>query len=236
MTIATELSAALAAFDAAAQDHGWASDQGSATRAAEALSRYTATKETLLKLLSARAGAWTIPAGFALLPLESSDALLRPFYECPPEELKLAWQAMHMIAKKMHPAPALPAPAGGWTGNADADLALILLDRLDDTGEGNAVRIEQLEGLVRKLAAAPAAAPAWQPIETAPKDRGRLILLHGDGPAIKSCSMVGNWGDDGWRECWILSPGNTVFEPTHWMPLPAAPEFPCAATVSGSDA
>lgn len=51
-------------------------------------------------------------------------------------------------------------PAVGWTGNADADLALILLDRLDDTGEGNAIRIEQLEGLVRKLAAAPAAAPA----------------------------------------------------------------------------
>ena len=26
----------------------------------------------------------------------------------------------------------------------------------------------------------------WQPIETAPKDRGRLILLHGDGPVLTS--------------------------------------------------
>lgn len=42
--------------------------------------------------------------------------------------------------------------AFGWTGNPDADLALILLDRLDDTGEGNADRIEQLDGIVRKLA------------------------------------------------------------------------------------
>lgn len=52
------------------------------------------------------------------------------------------------------PAPAEPVPALGWTGNADADLALILLDRLDDEGEGNAVRIEQLEDIVRNLAAA----------------------------------------------------------------------------------
>lgn len=59
------------------------------------------------------------------------------------------WQARAALAA----APAA-APATGWTGNADADLALILLDRLDDTGEGNAVRIDQLEGLVRKLAAA----------------------------------------------------------------------------------
>jgi hypothetical protein len=59
---------------------------------------------------SSRAGAG-IPEGWALIPLESSDALLRPFFMCPPEELKLAWQAMHMIAKKMHPAPAVSAPA-----------------------------------------------------------------------------------------------------------------------------
>jgi hypothetical protein len=45
-----------------------------------------------------------------------------------------------------------PAPAVGWTGNADADLALMLLDRLDVTGEDFA-RVDQLESLVRKLAA-----------------------------------------------------------------------------------
>lgn len=48
----------------------------------------------------------------------------------------------------------LKVPTNGWTGNSDADLALILLDRLDcDLGE-DAARIEQLEVLVRKLAAA----------------------------------------------------------------------------------
>lgn len=71
------------------------------------------------------------------------------------------WVTLEQIAA----APAAPAASTGWTGNADADLALILLDRLDDTGDGNAARIEQLEGLVRSLAAAPAApAPAPAPM------------------------------------------------------------------------
>jgi hypothetical protein len=51
-----------------------------------------------------------------------------------------------------HPPAQEPVPAVGWTGNADADLALILLDRLDVTVEDTA-RVDQLEGLVRKLAA-----------------------------------------------------------------------------------
>lgn len=51
------------------------------------------------------------------------------------------------------PAPAV-SPSNGWTGNSDADQALILLDRLDcDVGD-DSVRIEQLEQIVRKLAAA----------------------------------------------------------------------------------
>jgi hypothetical protein len=39
------------------------------------------------------------PEGMELVPVEPSDAILRPFYECPPAELKLAWQAALTIAK-----------------------------------------------------------------------------------------------------------------------------------------
>ncbi|WP_321865678.1 DUF551 domain-containing protein [Paraburkholderia tropica] len=89
---------------------------------------------------------------------------------------------------------------------------------------------------------APAAAPSeWQPIETAPKT-GRTLLLGYLNSAGKWRTVRGQWmsanyieahwedPDDvkpGWFEtsaeaddvpnCWSI-------EPTHWMPLPAAPQ------------
>lgn len=33
------------------------------------------------------------------VPVEPTEALLRPFYECPPDELRLAWAAMVQVAK-----------------------------------------------------------------------------------------------------------------------------------------
>lgn len=81
--------------------------------------------------------------------------------------------------------------------------------------------------------------PAWQPIETAPRD-GRTILLGCCNSHGKWRTMRGQWfsaetiadeweyGEDcaaGWYEtavepdapnCWEISP-------THWMPLPKAP-------------
>ena len=41
-----------------------------------------------------------VPEGWQMVPEVASDAMLRPFYECPPEELQLAWQAAVQIAKK----------------------------------------------------------------------------------------------------------------------------------------
>lgn len=37
--------------------------------------------------------------GFQLVPQKPTAALLRPFMECPDDELELAWQAMLHIAK-----------------------------------------------------------------------------------------------------------------------------------------
>lgn len=85
------------------------------------------------------------------------------------------------------------------------------------------------------LAAAPAAAPAWQPIETAPKD-GTAILLGSRGG-----SWIGKWlpvyvsgyrPDNPWSSLMLNHDhmGEKWCVPTHWMPLPGAPGFPSPAT------
>lgn len=70
---------------------------------------------------------------------------------------------------------------------------------------------------------------AWQPIETAPKDRHVLLfgkqnpmsVLRTDGSLV----FTGYWDamDDAW-----CSSGSTwegpFYEPTHWMPLPVPPQ------------
>ena len=68
----------------------------------------------------------------------------------------------------------------------------------------------------------------WQPIETAPKDGTRLILLRGKGV------VCGYWNDDKYiqksqpywshdqERIWGVRDAKTN-QPTHWMPLPAPP-------------
>lgn len=59
----------------------------------------------------------TTSEALALVPVKPTEAMLRPFYECPPEELELAWTAMLEIAKNQQARAALsphqPATAGG---------------------------------------------------------------------------------------------------------------------------
>lgn len=60
----------------------------------------------------------------------------------------------------------------------------------------------------------------WQPIETAPKD-GADVLVYGEGSYA-----VASWNGEEWRDMgdigWagMYGDGN---QPTHWMPLPEAP-------------
>lgn len=61
----------------------------------------------------------------------------------------------------------------------------------------------------------------WQPIETAPKD-GTAILI-AKSPCDHWAGMfVAYWSDD--LDEWFYSINRIVRQPTHWMPLPAAPE------------
>lgn len=82
------------------------------------------------------------------------------------------------------------------------------------------------EELARAIASAlAAAAPQWQPIETAPKDGSRILVVWGrtvrlvhwheaEGPRG---SRFANWLPDDKGAVLALE------KPTHWMPLPSLP-------------
>lgn len=65
----------------------------------------------------------------------------------------------------------------------------------------------------------------WQPIETAPANDRKHILLFGDGSGFAECVFVGYWDDDAGK--WFPFDGNGFVKPTHWMPLPEAPNAMC---------
>jgi len=68
----------------------------------------------------------------------------------------------------------------------------------------------------------------WQPIETAPKDKMR-ILTWGYTPAVYGYSKreykfsISSWGDKDWNSQATSSFGPR-FVPTHWMPIPEPPQ------------
>lgn len=68
-----------------------------------------------------------------------------------------------------------------------------------------------------------AAEQQWQPIETAPKD-GTPIL------AVSEAHIKEGWSPQviEWSDVWMYSEcfDEFMFEPTHWMPIPAAPTPP----------
>ena len=67
-------------------------------------------------------------------------------------------------------------------------------------------------------------APAWQPIETAPKDGTRIIMLteHGYHRVVIGRFFAWDAGVSGWEtDSYRVLTGDD--EPTHWMPLPPAP-------------
>lgn len=101
---------------------------------------------------------------------------------------------------------------------------------------------EEVEALTSRLLAAlalKAGEPGWRPIDSAPKD-GTIVDLcrHGDrwpdcfwGKPDHECGEAGRYCDDDWHGAkpgWVeatfqqFAPQN----PTHWMPLPAAPSPP----------
>jgi hypothetical protein len=79
-------------------------------------------------------------------------------------------------------------------------------------------------------AAGQASKSEWQPIETAPKDGTRILaVIPGFAVSIAwwfhdaqkwMTTDAEDYPDD---ESWNYTVANTEYQPTHWMPLPAAP-------------
>lgn len=88
---------------------------------------------------------------------------------------------------------AVPAP--GWTGQADADAALVMLDRIDTTDSDDDCLIEEVKSIIRRLVAAKApAAPAMKAV----------VWRHDDGPfavaaITRSKSIADGWIANGWK-------------------------------------
>jgi|GEM_PF-501358 len=115
----------------------------------------------------------------------------------------------------------------GWTGNGDADAALVMLDRIDTLDSADDARIEDIKRIIRTLAkpvSQPYTLPEWIPCSE------RM-------PPSRHAVLVGCWWGREWASKWAtyipghpdaqesgwLIPGAS-WTPTHWMPLPAAPQ------------
>lgn len=70
-----------------------------------------------------------------------------------------------------------------------------------------------------------AAVPTWQPIGTAPKDGTIVWAFNGEQGRMKwvSGSNYALWI---WDECTLSDIDPSPEQPSHWMPLPAAPDPP----------
>lgn len=114
-----------------------------------------------------------------------------------------------------------------------------LLSRVQTEGEGiqDSVHLAAGDGQVPAAYENRTSAGSWKPIETAPKD-GRVIRLGfmEDGAIAQTADMqwshiqrnglfpgqVGMWVCPGGNFTW--NPVPAEFGPTHWMPLPPAPQ------------
>ena len=104
--------------------------------------------------------AATVPDGWKLVPFEPTEAMLDAAYSHPAStEDRMRKQYVSMLAAAPQPQKAqqnipenIPA---GWTGNCDADAALVMLDRIDTVDCDDDERIESVKKIIRRLAAAP---------------------------------------------------------------------------------
>ena len=61
---------------------------------------------------------------------------------------------------------------------------------------------------------------SWQPIKTAPRDVFVLVYEQGWNLTTNDCDIAQHEAEDVWE----TSEGFRNMHPTHWMPLPTAPE------------
>jgi hypothetical protein len=62
----------------------------------------------------------------------------------------------------------------------------------------------------------------WQPIETAPKDKTRVLVLNKRPSGHAGSMHVAFWNSV--DQLWITSSNHNIKHVSHWMPLPNPPE------------
>ena len=70
---------------------------------------------------------------------------------------------------------------------------------------------------------------AWQPIETAPRDKGAIVY---DAARWGVCEAF-NYIEGGWKAHGVN--GSISLRPTHWQPLPSPPTLDASGAVGGSE-
>lgn len=187
--------------------------------------------------LEAGKSAQTKDVRTAVVPVEPTEAMRRAGYDITERRLAPAWTALSVWSAMLSAAPAQP----GSRGEGEA---VAWLTTGGDVTRSHAYAVEQSvndpdnypKALVRGDPLPAASQPSvpgdktagsegqWQPIETAPVEDRVLIFRPSvfDEDRIFHASL----DSDGW---WTVHDGKHDHnlrgaQPTHWMPLPAAPE------------
>ncbi|EPL2410581.1 DUF551 domain-containing protein [Klebsiella pneumoniae] len=161
------------------------------------------------------------------------------------DELKgFAWDIWCAAMLQAGNSPVIP---DDWTGNDKANAALMMLDRIETVDPVDDDRIDGIKRIVRELAAAPHDTPALNSVQSVDSVADRWIPVSERMPPSRHEVLVGRWWGEKPRWCckwatyipghpdsqssgWLI-PGAS-WTPTHWMPLPAAPQEPSLACIS----
>jgi hypothetical protein len=163
-------------------------------------------------------------------------------------------RTLHALARAMLAAPAVSAPAttpvtprtadtegGTWEENVYFLLSQCPYAVRSREGGGSEDLLSSLcitfTGMQMRLQGHPMfkkEAPAWQPIETAPKERGGLVDIICNERRYAGCHY--DRICDEYRHITACGVLIRLKGATHWMQPPAAPGFPSPATVDGSRA
>ncbi|HII0368077.1 TPA: DUF551 domain-containing protein [Klebsiella pneumoniae] len=126
----------------------------------------------------------------------------------------------------------------GWTCNDKANAALMMLDRIETVDPVDDDRIDGIKRIVRELAAAPHDTPAlnsvqsvvtvpgkWIPVSERMPDREVDVQVYCPDKKEQMVAYLERNELEGYFRFATWRTGDGIYcHPTHWMPLPAAPQ------------
>lgn len=154
------------------------------------------------------------------------------------QSCKVPPEDMVEIMERLLSACNSPAIPDGWTGNDKANAALMMLDRIETADPVDDDRIDGIKRIVRELAAAPHDTPAlnsvqsvvtvpgkWIPVSERMPDREVDVQVYCPDKKEQMVAYLERNELDGYFRFATWRTGDGIYcQPTHWMPLPAAPQ------------